>query len=513
MTTRRYYILAPLLALLATGGGCEQDHPVLTPLRGGTIRGFVHDGAAFEDPLPVVARSVGTGTQIEVEDYVDLDGHFVLNVPNGRYVVYFRPEGYGSIYYRDGGPVPRSAYADTVHVAGDEHDLVFPCGRVTFDLDLPAAVDGEYMYCSVATLGENWLAREVGGRVADGLRVEVRFVPPGSYVLVLKGGGFPYTYLPPTLDREAAGVVEVVAGQELVQTGSIGALATIAGSVTGSWQTFGRSRPRVHALVGDHWIDDMEVSDDGSFAFQFLAGGPMRLQVRIGDVYRWIGGDDAETATVFALETGGAITGIADVESGLECRLTGDTDGWGAFADLYDDQGRRLGWSSSGGDTLRVSNLRPGNVYLQLSTRTSASIWLPQFYDRQDSLAVADPITIPPDGQIAAAVAVLVRGGRIRGRILDVMGLPPRWHDLTIGLYAGDDSLVTIRDLYRGSYIYDELTGDYVINQVPDGIYKLRARDKQAWTWWPHHASFAAGGTVTVENHAEVDGVDWHLIH
>ncbi len=511
--TRGFCLLASLITILAAGGGCEQDHPVLAPPRGGTIRGYVHDGATFAEPFTVVARSVGTGPEITVTDYVELDGRFALNVPNGKYVVYFRPEGSGTIYYHDGGPVLREADADTVHVAGDEHDLAVACGRVTFDLDLPAAVDGAYLYCSAIPIGETWLSREIGASVTDGLRVELRFVPTGAYRLAFGGGGFVDIYFPPTLDRDAAEVVDVLAGQELVWTVSIDALATISGSVTGSWQTFGHGRPEVEARVGDSSVARVDVADDGSYAFQFLAGGPVRLRVRIDDVNRWIGGNDAETATVFALETGGAIAGISYVESGLDCRLTGETDIWGAFAELYDDQGRSLGWTRSSGDTLRVSNLPPGNVYLHLRPRTSLALWLEQYYDRRDSLAVADPIAIPPDGQIADAVAVLVRGGRIRGRILDVIGLPPRWYDLAMNLHAPGDSLAAIRGCYFYPDTYDEVTGDYVINQVPDGDYKLRARVKDVWTWWPHHASFAGGGTVTIENHAEVTLDDWQLIH
>ncbi len=201
------------------------------------------------------------------------------------------------------------------------------------------------------------------------------------------------------------------------------------------------------------------------------------------------------------------------MESGLECVLTGALDGSGAHVAVYDDQRDHQATVSSEGDTLRISNLRPGHVYLRISPRSATSIWLPQYFDRRDSLAVADPVMIPPDGQIAHGALTLVAGGRIRGRILDAMGRPPATERLRMRIHAADDSLNSIRNYSFYNCCYDEVTGDYVINQLPDGVYKLRASDKVLWTWWPHHASFAAGGTVNIENHGEVEGVDWQLIY
>ena len=136
-------------------------------------------------------------------------------------------------------------------------------------------------------------------------------------------------------------------------------------------------------------------------------------------------GTDFDSATIFDFETGDAVTGITHVESGLECVLTGVLDGYGAHVTVYDDQRDYLATLWSEGDTLRISNLRPGPVYLSMRPGSGASLWLPQYFDRRDSLAVADPVLIPPDGQIAHGAVTLVTGGRIRGRVLDTMGRPP----------------------------------------------------------------------------------------
>jgi hypothetical protein len=504
---------ALLVMILSATVGCEQDHPSLPSPLGGVIRGVVSDGAAIDDDIRITVESVDQETNVNVSDDIGLDGSFALNVPNGKYVVYVRPGGSGTLYYNAAGPVLNSSAADTVVVAGDEHDLSFACGRVTFAVELPATLDGRSMTCNVVSIGESWSYRAYSGQVADGLRVEVRFVPPGLHRLTISGGGFVRVYLPPTFDSEAADVVDVVVGQELVYTAGIAALATLGGSVTGSWQTIGEDPPRVNVWFGEQSIASTNVAADGTFAFTFLAGAPLRLRVWIDSVSQWVGGPDFDAATVFDLENGGAITGIDYVESGLECVLTGDLDDHGFDGVLYDGQGRILGWGWYHADTLRFANLRPGPVYLEIVPDSDASLWLPQFFDRRDSLAVADPIMILPDGQIAPVVAVLVRGARIRGRFLDCLGLPPQRVPM-VEICAADDSLRLVRSQYLGfNGSYDEVTGDYVITRVPDGTFKLRACTKEAWTWWPHQPSFAAGGTVTVENHQDVEGVDWELVY
>lgn len=508
-------ISTPLVCCAVLLAGCAEDHPTLAPARGGVIRGVVSDGSAADGEITVSAETIGNAEMaVSATTAADAAGRFALNLPNGAYRVFFQAQNgwSGTIFHGARGPVLAYTEADTVWVAGDEQELDFACGRVVFAVGLPPEFAGESMWCGVEPLDYSGPTRSRTGVVQDGLRVEMRFVPPGRYRPALSGGDYNQIYLPPTFDPQAADEIVVAAGEALTYAASVDALTSLGGSVTGSWQTFGFDAPRVEVWACQRRIADTTAAADGSFAVALLAGASVRLRVRIGGMYQWLGGADENSATVFDVATGQSLAGIDHVESGLECVMSGDLDDRRVYGNLYDGQGRNLVGSFGENDTLRFSNLPPGPVYLRLMAPNDAP-WLTQYFDRRDSLAVADPIVIPPDGQIAHVVPVLVPGGRIRGRILDVLGLPPSRQGLEFGVVAAEDSLTVVQEYYPYASLYDEVTGEFNLNQIPDGTFRLRARTKQLWSWWPHAASFAGGGTVTVADHAEVSLECWQLVH
>ncbi len=250
VNTRRAIAFASFLAVAVAVAGCEREHPTHVYPRGGVIRGLVSDGAAIEREFNVVAESVGTPEmRTSVTSRAGLDGRFELTVPNGKYRIYVQPGiGWSTLYYNAAGPVLYDSKADTVLVAGDQHDLEFNCGRVAIDVGLPVSLDGESMYCGVAPVDNPSSSWGYSEYVSNGLHVLVRFVPPGSLRTQIGDGGFDRVYLPPTFDPADADVIEVVAGQELAYASAIDALATLGGSVTGSWQTFGEFLPRIDAF-------------------------------------------------------------------------------------------------------------------------------------------------------------------------------------------------------------------------------------------------------------------------
>jgi hypothetical protein len=82
-------------------------------------------------------------------------------------------------------------------------------------------------------------------------------------------------------------------------------------------------------------------------------------------------------------------------------------------------------------------------------------------------------------------------------------------------VYAAEDSVgiravFTNRDFESG--LLDPPTGDYMLTQLADGRYRVRAHlGTSAWTWWPGRASWDSAGVIAIEDHADAAGVDWRL--
>ena len=196
---------------------------------------------------------------------------------------------------------------------------------------------------------------------------------------------------------------------------------------------------------------------------------------------QWVGGHDFESATVFDLEAG---------ERDHRHRLRGvgprmRPDRRPGRSRRIDQRLRRVRATASAGaslhgDTLRIANLQPGPVYLRATSvvRTvalaAAVLRPPRFARRrrpdhdpaggQIARVVAGPGAGRPDPRPPAGRAWACRPARVpmdgalRGRRL------ARARPQLLPVVHG---------------IYDEVTGDYVINQVPDGTFKLRARTKE----------------------------------
>jgi hypothetical protein len=507
--------LAGLTVMLAIAG-CGREIPTQARPLGGIVRGHISDGAAIEEPFEIFAETTGGGeTHRTVAAVVDVDGRFEMTLPNGKYRVSARPDcGPGSVYYRASGPVLVGAAADTVVVAGDEQELVFACGRVAISVAIPETEEGRNFRCGVMPVSATSLYYyyDCNTIADDVVATTVRFVPPGQYYLTCDDGDT-RAYLPPTYDRDRAAVVDVTAGQQVTYSSAVMGYTTVAGTVTGSWQELAVGRPEVQIYGGGIFLDVRVADPDGAFAFSLLGGGSFQFRVRIDNIWQWVGGDDLETATRFAAESGDAITDIRYVESGLVCVLADPPDTNLASIGVYTSRADSTYLGNSYGDTLRMANLRPGPVYLRLRPVADTSRWLPQYFDRRNSLAEADPVEIPPAGQVARVEATVVLGGGISGRILDAAGMPPLEGQMVMALVAAADSAAVVRYCYFSSGTYDPTTGDYVINQVPDGTFKLRADAGHGDTWWPAASSFAAAGTITIENHEDVSGIAWQLLH
>jgi hypothetical protein len=406
-------------------------------------------------------------------------------------------------------------------VADETCRVDFPCGRVAVDVGMPPEYQDRSIHCGLQEPGTN-PRNYAGCNVAYEERfiTELRFVKPGDYRLVLQDSYFGYAYLPATLDSTEAEWVTVRAGEVTPHVSEIPALTVLAGTVTGSWQAFGFSPPRIEVWREGVPLEDYLVGADGSFEVRLLAGGPLKILVSTQDMTGYVGGFDLDSATLFDVATGEHRTGIAHAESGLELTLAGDYDPTQPDVrfEVFDSAGHRLLNRPDSGYThvvnvnpLRICNLPPGEVRIAVRPYDMMPIWRGQYFDRRESLETADPVTVPAGGQIVQTTMTVERGASLRGHLLAADGDPFPQPRVEVNVYAADDNGTPIA--YYPSHLeglYNTGSGEYVLNQLPGGAYKLRARyDYGEYSWYPGVLSSDDAGVVVVEDHAEVVLEDW----
>jgi len=505
-----------LLALFAVSllAGCDDDRlPTCPPQVTGVIQGRVHDGGG-PWPAEVLVESLGR------EDYAyvvtaecDSLGRFSLTAPVGPVRLQVNVDGGGRFYQGADGPVWSASEADTLVVGEHPLQLDIPLGRIAATVTLPANLTGQSVSLDGAPVVENqWVSFFTTREEADGpTPFALRMLPAGEYRLRVGISG-QHVYLPPTLDLQAADRVPVVPLTEAECAFAVGPPARIAGRVSGSWQVLDQSRPLVEArpTTGDGITATAD--DLGRFAIETYVPGPYRLRVRIGGIPAWYGGPDAESATVFELESGQVVDGIEHVESGVlvDLETAGDIQVRRGSVRLWRDDGTWIYGNSglTGNGSFAMSNLDAGTYFLELIPDIWGGDWLHQFYDGQDSLAAATPIAVAGGGTVTEITATLQAGGVIRGQLTDGDGDPPSlgWLDLRL-FRAGenDESVARLREDR-----YDVLTGDYELRGLPDGDYHLVARlDDWYWLWYPGTPYQDQAQTITITDHALVDGIDF----
>jgi hypothetical protein len=506
---------AVVMAGLGLVPACGDDAPT-TPPRTGIIEGQVSDGAPLSSlGLQVVAEGLHAGQPLRVTAEVDDDGRYTLAVPDGAVVVYL--DSSLRLYHRTTGLTANGAEADTLRVAGGTHRVDFVCGRVRAAIDLSPAVRSGWWRCEIHP--EDRAEATVAAQqipAAALLVADLRCVPPGRYRLGLRSEHFGQVYLPPTFDFAGAAVIEVAAGELTDHVSQLAGVATLEGSVTGSWQALGLDPPEVRAYYSPEDHVGMLTSPDGSFAMRMLAGEAYRIEVNIGGVSQWLGGRSYATATSYPLLPGQTVSGIDHLESGLEC-IYSPTSLPPTYLDdvtLLDDDGNARTLVVVGGRVV-AANLQPGPVTLRLSAWDRRALWLPQYWDRRATSQAADPIAIPDGGQVAQVMVTLEKGGRILGRLRDAAGNVPDPATLFVVVHAATDSLgvhaiYTNQDFVAG--LFDATSGAYLLTRLADGQYRLRAHIGQdPWIWWPGRAAWDSAGVIGIADHADVPGIDWNL--
>ncbi|MDO9172794.1 MAG: hypothetical protein Q7W29_13285, partial [bacterium] len=468
----------------------------------GAVEGYVLV-AGQGQVMTIAADRIAIGThnsyddRIHVETQSDSTGWYRLELPTGRYTLDTR--------YSDLGSTGDSR-ADTVQIEPSVLYHELRRGQVRVRVRVPPEWEARSCYLGL----KNDTIYDGGDRdyVEDGwVEFEIQAVEPGSYVLSFSGS---YSndpiYLPGSL--EAATADTLVVGLEstaVYEADFTNTYATISGRVTGSRQVEPALSMSVTAFVSEsRAVSSVLCDDDGRFVLVLPFPLDVRLRFDCNSTDRWHGGDSFAAAAVFALQAGDRLTGVDAVEGGLEVWLEGPGDlvRRSTRIRIRDEAGNILMSKVTWQNPIRIGNLEPGRVLLQLDGICDGQTWAGQWYDGAASSADATPIDVAAGVRRRLDVS-LVPGGRIAGAVLEAGGADPGSVQVALcdeqgepwcswPSYAGDGAFAFSGLADGDYYLYAELGGDVV------------------W-WYPGSYGFGGAAAVTIVDHGAVTGLSWTL--
>lgn len=431
---------------------------------------------------------------VSVETRSDSTGWYQLEVPTGIYHVQLDNE-YTSFANRD-----------TVHIDGGRRRFDILRGNLEVRVQLPPLAEHRRLYCDLhSTTAGGVSARRsalvTDGQAAfpfDGIRTDVYYVR-----LVSEGGD--QLWLPGTPNMADADRITVGGDRDLVCTGRLDRFASISGTVRGSWQEAQQDRPSVAMYGASGAFGPTSVHSDGSFSCDLLSAQPVKLQIRIGGVERWIGGTSIDDATVFTPEPEQEIQGVTWTESGISCRLEGPGERlfYRARVGVQDVSGHTFETDRES-DLISICNLNPGRYWLHVAgycSYNASEPWASQWYDGADSLEAATPIDVA-EGQLARVTVHLVEGARIEGRVLTADGQPATGASVSISGPTGESLC---------DHWWSSEAGSFSFTGLGNGDYYVAARFNSTSWWYPGTTDLHAAVPIRIRNHTTVTGIEWRL--
>ena len=534
---RRLVVGAVLMAWGALGllawVGCDDPVDLCRPaVRSGVLQGRLRSGGL---PLEatVVARYLDDDFQTgaEFRSAPDASGFYSLDLPQGRYILQLKLQG-GRYYYSQLGLNYGQFPPDTV-VVDDANSLLnidFDLGGVTLDLELPGYLHGQdggvflFRWEEGEWVDDGSLVDSGYGEIVDGrLEVAIAGVLPGVYrVQAGFGCGSPYCsddsygevfWMPGTHDFEESQLYFVGPDSALALTGSLlGEPARLEGRVSGAWLSLGFDVPPQLSFVSEDsllTLRRMQVADDGFFSAGFLLPGPLKLMVSQGGIDHWIGGPGFTEATVFSPQPGETISGIEFVPCGIH--LVVDDSGLplrGGSIAVYDGTGSTLvtevlGYARTDRH-IAIPNLWPGEYLIHITPDywwRGSTEWKPQWFDRADEVAQAQPVVLASAGEVARRDVVMELGGKILGSVTRVED-PVIGYRLFVYPADADTTWMDVHVWQEGFAVMGLPDGDYVIAAAPF----LGEPDDPVW--YPSTLDRAEAQVIEIRDASVFEGAD-----
>ncbi len=161
-------------------------------------------------------------------------------------------------------------------------------------------------------------------------------------------------------------------------------------------------------------------------------------------------------------------------------------------------------------DVMTASLLSPGTCLVQIRPRQEGTgFFLSQCYDGVDRIEDATPVEVAGDGTDTDITFHLVRGGEIRGELLNAQG-----QDV-----GGTLILTPANRQTAWAFVNWSGIGVFRLRGLPDGAYKFGAvaGNLNAYTpglpvrWYNGTADWDSATVITIQNHGIVSGIDVRL--
>ncbi len=427
------------------------------------------------------------------ETRTDSTGWYRLELPAGRYFIQADP----TVGWAAGVPAD-----DVVQLEPRvmRHDIRM--GRVKIRVPVPAILENRRLDVRLECATQECRRYIQYERIkSEILEFDFPVVHPGTYRIELNLAGASPFWFPGTTNEEDAELVEITDDVASTYELSLEGMASIAGSVTGSWQQLQSGPPVVAALSSDSTMVAFAQADsDGEFRVDLLAAQPVKLVVLARGVENWIGGSSFRSATVYSPAPGELVEAMPIVESGIRCRMTS-----GGFRTSYrtsflvrDTFGNTYQPDVQFANPASIPNLPPGRYFLYVHGMCNGETWGSQWYNGASSVAQATPIDLAP-GEVASITIALEEGARMTGSIASASGRP-------VG------ARVSVHDEH-GTMLCGRSFGDGVISfaGLGDGDYYLASSFLNLTWWYPGTTNFDLAEPIRVRGRADVTGIDWRF--
>lgn len=506
--------LALVLALVALGAGlavtgCEEDATTEPTRTTGQIEGKI---TALGIPVEasVIAHCIvdDSGHSCSCPNLLastDSSGAYQIVAPVGRYVllVSVRSSACCVSGMMAHGTLARTE-ADTLDVDGRgspvRADLNLGAARI--ELTVPSAPEGLTMRAVLVAQNERpGLQIRATAHASEGFAAfYFPAVPSGLYKMRLESANTEF-WLPGSYAEGEGALLDVGREAETIYQSDASGLATLRGTIIGSWQELNLNSPAIRMFGPDSTEVVRGYADlDGAFAFMALAPIRARLLIDIEGVRRWQGGGSYAEATVFEL-TPGEDRVVNIVESGIVGELGQETPSCpNVSITLYDETGKVLGRSGARGSTgmFFFPNLVLGTYRIGFA---DGPTWIEHYYNLSDSLESATPIVVASVGQVVWVYPELMPGATISGIVLDQDDEPVAGS--SIFLTADDDP-----DIFYNRQTLTRAGGAFDLMAIADGSYKVGAyRRNGGEIWYPGTASWDSASVVTIANHENLTGL------
>ncbi len=360
-------------------------------------------------------------------------------------------------------------------------------------------------YASVSVYGADGVSN-FGNFMADpsGYYV-INNLPPGSYKLNITNPGYVSQWYNSRNSAAAADVVTVNAG---ITTANIDITLALAGSISGMVTDSG-SLPLAGIQVTANLFDPVTglasgyatVTDtSGIYTIPGLAPGTYKIRFSgLSYAPQWYDNQPVSTTSPPVTVTGGATTSGINAVMALGGSISGTVTDAGSLplggiqVTAYNSNNLSFGATTNATGNYTINGLAPGGYTVRFNTSANkTNNYITNWNYNQLSASTADSISVVAASTTNNVNATLPLGGSISGRLTDgTSGVP----GINVNLYDAFDE--------QAATATTDANGDYIIQGVADGSYKLRFQERPNGSGTPSYV--ATGYEIQVYSNPNIN--------